>query len=87
MELSFLAGFAEEGGTGGVDAAADRVPALGAGLALLAVNGQLDGEVAGIAVGVEKIAQSGASRFNAFTQYISYLNQQFLPLRLAEFAG
>ncbi len=71
--LPFLAGFAEEGGAGGVDATADRIFASGAGFSLLAVDGQIEREVAGVAVGVEKIAQGGAPGFDTFSQYFSHL--------------
>ena len=67
--LSFLAGFAEEGGAGSVDGAADWVFASVAGFSFFAVDGEFDGEVAGIAVGIEKITQCGAAGFDTFSQY------------------
>ena len=58
-----------------MDAAADRVATPGAGCSFFAVDGEFDGEVAGIAVGIEKIAQCGASGFDALPQYFSHLYQ------------
>ena len=49
-----------------MDGAGDRGFASGAGLAFFAVDGEVEREVAGVAVGVKKIAQCGASRFDTF---------------------
>ena len=65
--LSFLAGFAEEGGAGSVDGAADGGFASGAGFVLLAVDGQVEREVAGVAVGIEKISQCCTASFDTFS--------------------
>ena len=65
--LSFLAGFAEEGRAGGVDGAADGGFASGAGFTFFTVDGDIKREVAGVAVGIEKIAQCGASGFDTFS--------------------
>ena len=73
--LSFLAGFTEESGAGGVDGPGDRVSATRAGFALPAVDGEIEREVTGVAVGVEKIAQGGATGIDTFSQHVSHLCQ------------
>ena len=63
-----------------MDAAGDGVAAPGAGLSFLAVDGQIEREVAGVAVGVEKIAQCGAARFDTFPQDFSHLYSIVSPI-------
>ena len=68
-----------------MDGAGDRVAAKGAGLTLPAVDGEIEREVAGIAVGIEKIAQGGAAGGDTFPQNVPNLCQSSIPLRSAEF--
>lgn len=56
-----------------MDDAGDGISAPEAGFALFTVDGQIEREVAGVAVGIKKIAQSGASRLDTFPQYFSHL--------------
>ena len=50
-----------------MDGAGDGFFAPGAGLSFFAVDGQFDGEVAGVAVGIEKITQCGAPCLDTFS--------------------
>ena len=58
-----------------MDGAGDGVSAPGAGLPLPAVNGEIEREVARVAVGVEKITQGGTAGIDTFPQHISHLCQ------------
>ena len=50
-----------------MDGAGDGGFASGAGFTFFTVDGEIKREVAGVAVGIEKISQCGTSRFDTFS--------------------